>query len=1239
MTRLRALLLLVVVGLLLAFLGSQWMLRSDSGRDWVLARIVAALPDGARLSWREVEGPLSGPIELRDFDYQQADGLRLQAARLRLVPNMLPLLGGRIGLSELRLEQGRLHLPKSDEPFEWPRWPQVLPAIEMPLSLSVSQLEIVELAVDHDDTPVLQVHRASGELRLGPGELWLNRVRVDSDRGRLLVGLDYQARNNYRTAIDARWRPVRVAGAAAANLRIIGRGNLDDFVLSAEGAAPEPLSLRLRLSEGRKLAKWQFTARSEQLRPGLLGVFADEPDYAFNLQLDGKGGQAQLKGNLARGDVSLGLDGSVLRASDTGLELAPLALQTAQGPLAAEGQLDFSQKVARFDLALRSPGLNLAPASGLGPPASASFELRAKGDWNKWTLRGTADLQREQEQARLSLLGEGNSRQLRLDSLEARMPTGSLRGKAQLSWSPALAAEADLLLAGFDPGYFVPDFPGAIDGRLQLAAEQVAGGWKATALTEKLAGQLRERPLDAHARANWNVDRGELELGLRLGQSQLEAAGAFGRQLDLHAVLQPLELSDLWPDANGRLQGSFDLRGAQDTPDIALNLQGQDLRWGEYGAGRLNLRGNLPATTGSGRLDATASNLDLAAQAFASAELHLIGNQRALDARARLSGDSGELSFGGNGTLTAGQWSGRIEELRILPHYGAAWRLEQAAGWQQGKGGLRLERACLRAEDGAGQLCAEASAEHAMVSGRGLRLALVEPWLGDRAADYDSYGEIDLDGQFSRRPGDPWSGQLRLHSAEGGLRLRDPGTPTLLAYSNLQAQLDLEDSRMQVSLDAGLSDGGHIKATGRGGIAAESELEAELSLEVRDLAWMELLSPDLAVPQGRITGELRLSGSRAQPRLGGEARLDSFSAELPALGISLREANIRLIASPGVDARIQGTVHSGKGVLTVDGNLDLRDKARPLHLNLRGENVEVANTADLTASISPDLDLLYRDGRMQLRGQVGVPSARIDLERLDQSVAPSPDVVVLDPKTPRRGGGLVFDTQVTLRLGKDVRLRGFGLEGKVSGELAVTDRPGRATQANGRLSVSGTYEAYGRPLAIRRANLSYVNAAYDNPVLDVLAEHEFDEVTVGVRVRGSALAPETTVTSSPSMSTSEALSWLLLGRPLNTASGSESQQISASALALSAGSGLLAQQLGVRLGLDSAGIVDTRALGGSTLLVGKQVSPRLFLSYGVSLIGSGQVLMLKYMIARGLNLSLESSKVETAGAINWHREK
>ncbi len=92
-------------------------------------------------------------------------------------------------------------------------------------------------------------------------------------------------------------------------------------------------------------------------------------------------------------------------------------------------------------------------------------------------------------------------------------------------------------------------------------------------------------------------------------------------------------------------------------------------------------------------------------------------------------------------------------------------------------------------------------------------------------------------------------------------------------------------------------------------------------------------------------------------------------------------------------------------------------------------------------------------------------------------------------------------------------------------------------------------------------------------------------------------------------------------------------------MALSAGSNLLAQKLGARLGLDSAGITDNRALGGSTFTVGKQISPRLFVSYGISMVGTGQVITLKYLMAHGLNVSLESGSVETAGSVNWRKEK
>ncbi|HLM52155.1 MAG TPA: translocation/assembly module TamB domain-containing protein, partial [Pseudoxanthomonas sp.] len=112
-----------------------------------------------------------------------------------------------------------------------------------------------------------------------------------------------------------------------------------------------------------------------------------------------------------------------------------------------------------------------------------------------------------------------------------------------------------------------------------------------------------------------------------------------------------------------------------------------------------------------------------------------------------------------------------------------------------------------------------------------------------------------------------------------------------------------------------------------------------------------------------------------------------------------------------------------------------------------------------------------------------------------------------------------------------------------------------------------------------------------------------------------------------------------LGRSLNTASTDESQRINVASSALSAGAGLLASQLGARIGLDDAGVLQSRTLGGSVFGVGKYLSPRLYVSYGVSLVGGGSALTLKYLLRKGFDLELESSTVETRGSLNWRREK
>ena len=193
--------------------------------------------------------------------------------------------------------------------------------------------------------------------------------------------------------------------------------------------------------------------------------------------------------------------------------------------------------------------------------------------------------------------------------------------------------------------------------------------------------------------------------------------------------------------------------------------------------------------------------------------------------------------------------------------------------------------------------------------------------------------------------------------------------------------------------------------------------------------------------------------------------------------------------------------------------------------------------------------------------------------------------------------------------------------------------------ASGQLDVDGRYTAYGQKLTITRGELVWSGGPVGNPILNIRAEREVGQVTAGVDIRGRANAPEATVWSDPASSQSEALAYLALGRPLSSASRDESRQLNAASAALTAGGSLLASQLGARIGLDDAGVMESRALGGSVFGVGKYLSPKLYVSYGVSLLGTGQVLMLKYLLRKGFDIQIESSTVENRASVNWRKEK
>ena len=646
--------------------------------------------------------------------------------------------------------------------------------------------------------------------------------------------------------------------------------------------------------------------------------------------------------------------------------------------------------------------------------------------------------------------------------------------------------------------------------------------------------------------------------------------------------------------------------------------------------------------TGEGQLQLDASGLQ-AGVALDRLRANLRGAVERLQFDVGAQGALGVLAAAGTAAKQGPRWQGTLATLQLAPARGSAWSLQSPARWSWDGGNGALSQACLRSGAG-GSLCATADwpRRGVDVAGNGLPWTLLTPYLPERedGRPWVFSGNADLTAQI-RPVGGSWRGDARLTSASGGVRHSQRSRRDLVGYRDLVLQARFDPRRIDATVEAGLDDDGRVEARIATGWDAFAPLAGSLRLRTDELTWMELLSPDIVAPTGRLDADLQLAGTRARPAVSGSGRLQDFATSLPALGIDLRDGDLRLDAQPDGSARIVGSLRSGDGRLDVDGSLDWRSADTPLVLNVRGRDVLVSDTRQLRAIAAPNLVVRYRAGQpLQVSGEVVIPEADIHLDRLEQQVKVSPDVVVLDPANPERARQPTgIDLDLALTMGDAVRIDGYGLDGRLTGSLRVRQPPGAAMRATGALEVEGRYRAYGQNLTITRGRLAWANAPVGDPRVDVRAEREVGEVTAGIRVEGRASDLDASVYADPARSESEALALLTLGRPLGSLTGSEARQLNAAQSALNAGTGLLAAELGGRLGLDDAGVVESRALGSSVLSVGKYLSPKLYVGYGVSLLGTGQVVMLRYLLRKGFDIQVESSTVENRASINWTRER
>ena len=769
----------------------------------------------------------------------------------------------------------------------------------------------------------------------------------------------------------------------------------------------------------------------------------------------------------------------------------------------------------------------------------------------------------------------------------------------------------------------------ALQGQLLLISS--GNAWRLATAHLEANGELRTQRLKAVVSASHDGHQGLATGELQVAGNRIEMnARADDRLLNIAARLNAGDLSALHPRLAGSLHGQLRLHGPQRQLQLDSQLQSEALQWDDLRIDSLALQSSGLGSTSPSlalKLDAMAVNFD-GRTLLDTLKVEVRGDSRRhrIDGLASLRDTNMTLQLDG-GLGPAWQWSGKVSAGSLRFPQQPPWQLHSPAALVVSPAGQNLDELCLHADTAS--LCASAS-----LGGEGdvltlaidaLPLSPLSGWLADNVV---MEGALHQRARFHRAPNRTWQGQFSAHLDQATLLFSHQRERYRLGLDDAALDGELTDARLDTRARLVLQGHGHINAhldVDIGDPAAP--LRGELAMAVNELRWLEVLVPALREPQGMLFGELALSGSRAAPALAGELVLDNAEADVPAAGITLSgvEGSLR---GDGRQLHVALQARSGPGILQAHGQLMLdHDLSPQLALTMAGERFQAVQLPEARILVDPDLILRHDNGALQVTGVVVVPEASLTPRELPAMAVRISDDEVIVGGDDTTGSTLPVSSDVQLRIGDKVHFSGFGLDARLAGNLQLRQSPGYPLSLNGDLRiVEGRYRAYGQNLAIERGLLLFQQRV-DNPGLNIRAVRRIPsaQVTAGVEITGTLQAPSARLVSEPAMEESEAMAWLLTGRGLSGTSETDNAMI-AQALAvygLEKGSGLTSR-VGDTLGLDEVSLGSDWETSDASLMLGKQISDRLYLRYAIGLFDAVSAVMLRYTINRRLHLEAQS---------------
>ncbi|MGX9557799.1 translocation/assembly module TamB domain-containing protein [Pseudomonas sp. CFBP 5750] len=1214
MTRGLKITLLALAGVLVALvLALSVVLGTTFGSRWALGLVPG-------LTVENFQGRLGGQWSVDHLLWQQ-DASRVEVDRLIFAWSPLCLARMTLCIEQLKADQVALQLPASaDEPSSGTI---SLPDLDLPLAIELGDVQVGSLSFNGSEQfkgLQLVAHWTAAGMQIDSVQLQRDELSLKLS-GLLKPGGDWPLNAEGRLTLPA-------PGATPWALDLKVDGNLLktlNLKADSSGYLQGQLSGELQPLADNLPAKVRITADGFK-------ASADLPDTLLlnQLELTGEGdlkngyqllGKATLPAE--KGPVALLLQGTV---DANGAQIAGLDLDAGdQQSLKLSGQLDWREglraeaKVAWLDF----PWHRLYPLIDEPQVTLRSFDGEVSYTDGQYLGNFQAALDGPAGAFSLGSPFSGDLTQIHLPQLKLAAGQGKAEGHLSLQFVEGIAWDTALQLSAINPAYWLGELPGTLAGPLRSKGMMKNDRLDLDADLD-LKGKLRGQPAVFQAKASGAGEQWKLSaLDIRLGDNRINGSGSLQEKLTGQIDIKLARLAQLWPQLRGQVVGRVDVAGTLKAPQGKLGLQGTQLAFQDNRLQSLNLDAILDSAQ-RGKLDLKASGIRAGETSLGVLTVSGQGDIKRQALNLDLQGPQLDTTLALDGALDQGNWRGRLASGDVQAG-GQAWRLQAPAKLERlADGTLNVGAHCWRS--GEASLCGE---DQRLMPEPKLRYHLkqfpIESLAQWMPKDFAWQGRLNADLQLDLPASGP-NGRILVDASGGTLRIRDKEGDKAqwldFPYQTLTLNSRLTPKRIDTDLNfVGARLGELMLQAQINPIPASKPVSGSFRLTGLDLSVARPFVPMVETLTGHLNGSGTLSGGLLAPQVNGNLVLSDGEVSGPELPVSLEALQMRA-AITGEAVQLNGNWKSGKsGQGSLNGNIGWGD-VLTMNLALKGSQLPVTVEPYAVLDVAPDLNITMHGERLSIAGKVLVPKGEITIRELPPStVKVSDDTVIVGHQTEEGKAPLAMAMDIDVIVGQDkLAFSGFGLTANVQGQVHIGDN----MDTRGELWLNdGRYRAYGQRLTVRRARLLFAGPI-DQPYLDIEAIRQTDDVIAGIRLSGSAEQPTTQIFSEPAMSQEQALSYLVLGRPLST-TGEDNNMLAQAALGLGLmGSSGVTTSLANNLGIEDFQL-DTQGSGNATSVVASgNLSEKLSLRYGVGVFEPANTIALRYKLSKKVYLEAAS---------------